>query len=181
MIAQKPFRLQILVALTELLRGITPANGYHFDLSTTDDGEKRVVRGRQYIGDSEAAYLVSLLEPPSAVEAILNRGADNTARAGEWDIIVQGWARDNDADFETEECDLAYVLAADVHKALASTIKRTRTGRPGAPNILGFGGKVESIKIGTPVIRPTEEVSGYGVFYTILTLKIVEDIADPFG
>ena len=37
------------------------------------------------------------------------------------------------------------------------------------------------MKIGTPVIRPSEEVSGYGVFYTILTMKIVEDIAERFG
>ena len=178
MIIEKPFRLRILIALTELLRGVTTTSGYQFDLSNDQDGEKRVVRGRLFLGDSEPAYMVSIIEPPSAVEAILNRGPDNTARAGEWDILIQGWARDDD---DNEECDLAYALAADVHKALGAELKRTRTGRPGAPDILGFAGKVESMKIGTPVIRPSEEVSGYGVFYTILTLKIVEDIADPFG
>ena len=174
----KPLRLRILIALTELLRGVTTTSGYQFDLSDDQDGEKRVVRGRLFLGDSEPAYMVSIIEPPSAVEAILNRGPDNTARAGEWDILIQGWARDDE---DNEECDLAYALAADVHKALGAELKRTRTGRPGAPDILGFAGKVESMKIGTPVIRPSEEVSGYGVFYTILTLKIVEDIADPFG
>ena len=174
----KPLRLRILIALTELLRGVTTTSGYQFDLSDDQDGEKRVVRGRLFLGDSEPAYMVSIIEPPSAVEAILNRGPDNTARAGEWDILIQGWARDDE---DNEECDLAYALAADVHKALGAELKRTRTGRPGAPDILGFAGKVESMKIGTPVIRPSEDVSGYGVFYTILTLKIVEDIADPFG
>ena len=178
MIIEKPFRLRILIALTELLRGVTTTSGYQFDLSNDQDGEKRVVRGRLFLGDSEPAYMVSIIEPPSAVEAILNRGPDNTTRAGEWDILIQGWARDDE---DNEECDLAYALAADVHKALGAELKRTRTGRPGAPDILGFAGKVESMKIGTPVIRPSEEVSGYGVFYTILTLKIVEDIADPFG
>ena len=178
MIIEKPFRLRILIALTDLLKTVTPANGYQFDLSDDQDGEKRVVRGRLFLGDSEPAYMVSIIEPPSAVEAILNRGPDNTTRAGEWDILIQGWARDDE---DNEECDLAYALAADVHKALGAELKRTRTGRPGAPDILGFAGKVESMKIGTPVIRPSEEVSGYGVFYTILTLKIVEDIADPFG
>ena len=178
MIIEKPFRLRILIALTELLRGVTTTSGYQFDLSNDQDGEKRVVRGRLFLGDSEPAYMVSIIEPPSAVEAILNRGPDNTARAGEWDILIQGWARDDD---DNEECDLAYALAADVHKALGAELKRTRTGRPGAPDILGFAGKVESMKIGTPVIRPSEEVSGYGVFYTILTMKIVEDIAERFG
>lgn len=178
MIIEKPFRLRILIALTELLRGVTTTSGYQFDLSNDQDGEKRVVRGRLFLGDSEPAYMVSIIEPPSAVEAILNRGPDNTTRAGEWDILIQGWARDDE---DNEECDLAYALAADVHKALGAELKRTRTGRPSAPDILGFAGKVESMKIGTPVIRPSEEVSGYGVFYTILTLKIVEDIADPFG
>ena len=174
----KPLRLRILIALTDLLKTVTPANGYQFDLSNDQDGEKRVVRGRLFLGDSEPAYMVSILEPPSAVEPILNRGPDNTARASEWDILIQGWARDDD---DNEECDLAYALAADVHKALGAELKRTRTGRPGAPDILGFAGKVESMKIGTPVIRPSEEVSGYGVFYTILTMKIVEDIAERFG
>lgn len=178
MIIEKPFRLRILIALTELLRGVTTTSGYQFDLSNDQDGEKRVVRGRLFLGDSEPAYMVSIIEPPSAVEAILNRGPDNTARAGEWDILIQGWTRNDD---DNEECDLAYALAADVHKALGAELKRTRTGRPGAPDILGFAGKVESMKIGTPVIRPTEEVTDYGVFYTILTMKIVEDIADPFG
>lgn len=174
----KPLRLRILIALTDLLKTVTPANGYSFDLSNDEDGEKRVVRGRMFLGDSEPSHMVSILEPPSAVEPILNRGPDNTARASEWDILIQGWARDDD---DNEPCDLAYALAAEVHRVLGSEIKRTRTGRPGAPNILGLGGKLEFIKIGTPVIRPTEDVSGYGVFYTILTLKIVEDIAERFG
>ena len=180
----KPLRLRILIALTDLLKTVTPANGYQFDLSDVEAFEDdpyaghRVIRGRLFIGDSEPPTMVSILEPPSAVEPILNRGPDNTARASEWDILIQGWARDDD---DNEPCDLAYALAAEVHRVLGSEIKRTRTGRPGAPNILGLGGKLEFIKIGTPVIRPSEEVSGYGVFYTILTLKIVEDIADPFG
>lgn len=177
-IENKPLRLRILIALTDLLKTVTPANGYSFDLSNGEDGEKRVVRGRMFLGDSEPSHMVSLLEPPNAVEPILNRGPDNNARATEWDILVQGWARN---DYDNEECDLAYVLAADVHRALAAEKAKTRTGRPGATDILGFGPKITDFRIGTPVIRPTEEVTEYGVFYTILTLKITEDIADPFG
>lgn len=178
MIIQKPLRLRILIALTDLLRGVTPAAGYQFDLSENDDGENRVVRGRMFLGDSEPPYMVSLLEPPNAVEPTLNRGPDNTARATDWDILVQGWARNDD---DNEECDLAYALAADVHMALGTELKKTKTGRPGAPDILGFGQKIPVFKIGTPVIRPSEDVSGYGQFFTILTMQIVEDITNPFG
>lgn len=173
MIIQKPFRLRVLIALTELLQTVTPANGYQFDLS--DD--ESVVRGRLFLGDREPVYMVSLIEPPNAVEPVRSRGVDNTTRAAEWDILIQGWARDDE---DNQECDLAYALAADVHKALAVELKKTQTGRPGAPNLLGFNGRVIEMKIGTPVIRPSEEVTGYGVFYTILTLKIGEDIGNPF-
>jgi len=178
MIIQKPFRLRILIALTDLLRAITPANGFQFDLSTTSDGDKRVVRGRLFLGDSEPPYMISLIEPPSAVEPRPNTGPDNVKRATEWDILIQGWARDAGPN---EECDLAYALVADVHKALAAEMVKTRTGRPGATNILGFGDKITKLTIGTPVVRPSEEVSGYGQFFTILTMQIVEDMADPLG
>lgn len=173
MIKNPPFRLKIIMALTDLIRTVTPANGHHFDLSI--DGA--VVRGRQTIGDDEPEYMVSLLEPPAAIEALRNKAVDNTANATEWDILVQGWAKD---DRDAEDCDLAYVLAADVRSVLASELTRKAPSRPGAPDLLGMGRHLTSIRIGSPVVRPTEEVSGYGVFYLILTLKIVEDMATPF-
>lgn len=178
MIIKKPFRLRILIALTELLRGICPANGYQFDLAGQDEGEQRVVRGRLVLGDREPEFMVSLIEPPNAVEPVRSRGPDNRGRATEWDVLIQGWARDDD---DNEDCDLAYGLAADVHKALATVLRSKAPGRVGAPDFLGFGPRITDFKIGTPVIRPSEEVSGYGCFYTILTMQIVEDIAEPFG
>lgn len=178
MIIEKPFRLSILIALTDLLRDVTRGDGYQFDLTDTPEGEKRVVRGRLFLGDSEPDCMISLLEPPNAVEAIPNRGSDNIKRVTEWDILVQGWARD---DNDNEDCDLAYALAADVHRKLATVLQARQRGRPGAMDILGFGPKITSFKIGSPVIRPSEEVSGYGQFYTILTMQIVEDIGNPFG
>lgn len=168
-----PFRLKVLMELSDLLRTITPANGYQMDLS--DEG--CVVRGKMFIGDDQPDYMISLLEPPSAVEAILNRAPDNTLRAGEWDVLVQGWARNQPG---YEDCDLAYVLQGDVHKALATQKKEvSRPGYPGTNNMLNMSGKVTDMKIGSPVIRPTEEVSDFGVFYTILTMKISEDTARP--
>lgn len=145
-----------------------------------DEGHevKRVVRGRQFLGNSEPDRMVSLLEPPSAVEPFVSRGPDNTKRAGEWDILIQGWARDEDG---WEDCDMAYILAHDVHRAIAKAKHDGRATPRNAANLLGFGSAVREMKIGTPVVRPSEEVTGYGVFYTILTLTIVEDTATRLG
>lgn len=167
------------MAISDLLRGVTPSNGYQMDLSDTADGDKRVIRGRMFIGDDDPDVIVSILEPPTAVEPIHNRAVDNQARASEWDLMVQGWAKD---DRDNDPCDKAYVLAADVQAALSQELKRTKTGRPSsAPDLFQMGGLVYEMKIGTPVVRPTEAVTGYGVFYLILTLKIVEDTANPLG
>lgn len=177
MIIIPPFRLKCLIALTDIIKSVTPANGYQMDLSDEADGAKRVQRGRLIVGDDDPSTLVTIIEPPTAVEP-QQTGPDNTGRATEWDILIQGWAK-NDKD--NEAADLAYVLAADVTKALAAEKQKTKTGRPGVPDLLGMGGKVIDIRIGTSVVRPTEDLTDYGVFFLILTLKISEDMANPFG
>lgn len=177
MIIQDPLRLKIIKALTAKFKTITPANGYQMDLADEAGGVSRVVRGKLFLGDDDPRFIVSILEPPSAVEAVKS-GPDNTSRANEWDILIQGWAHD---DADNEPCDLAYALAADVTRCLALEKKGLQTGRPGATNILNMGPRLTEIRIGTPVVRPTENVSEYGVFYIILTLKIIEDMANPFG
>lgn len=172
-----PFRLKILIELTKVLKSVTPANGYQSDLSDEASGRQRVKRGVLFLGNDDPRTLVSIIEPPLAVEQI--RGApDNTVRANDWDILVQGWAKD---DPQHEPCDLAYVLAADVTTAIAKEKSKARTGRPGAPNLLNMQGLVEDIRIGAPVVRPTEDLSDYGAFYILLTMKICEDMAKPFG
>lgn len=173
-----PVRLQILKALTETIRTVTPQNGFQMDLSTDSDGVKRVIRGRLFVGDDDPDVLVSIIEPPSAVEQIRSKAPDNTARAGEWDVLVQGWTRNDD---DNDECDLAYVLAAEVQRVLGQEKARKVAGRPGYPNFLGMGDTILEFRIGAPVVRPTEEVTDRGVFYLILTMKIVEDTAGPIG
>lgn len=173
-----PFRLKILIALTDLIKTVTPENGYQMDLSDLCENELRVIRGKLFLGDDDPDDIVSILEPPTAVEPVPQRAPDNQDRMNEWDILVQGWAKD---DRHNQPCDRAYVLAAEVQKAIASALPVRQTGRPGATNILGFGPRILEMKIGTPVVRPTEAITGFGVFYLILTLKIVEDMANPMG
>lgn len=177
MIIIPPFRLKIIIAICDIIKTITPGNGYQMDLADEPHDVKHVVRGKLFLGDDEPNYIVSVLEPPTAVEP-QKSGVDNQKRANEWDILIQGWAKNDD---DNEPGDLAYVLAADVMKALSAEVKKTQTGRPGAPNMLGMGSKITEMRIGTPVTRPTEDVTDYAVFYLILTLKIVEDMASPLG
>lgn len=168
-----PFRLQIIEGLTTNLKTIKPANGYQLDLS----GEGCVVRGRLFLGDDEPSIMVSILEPPVAIEPNKQQ-VENKDSAGGWDLLIQGWAQDPINDSSAHPCDLAYVLAHDVRRALMKikTANKVR-GSSRGDDILGFGLKIMDWKVGVPVVRPSEEVSGYGVFYMLLTMKIVEDLS----
>jgi hypothetical protein len=168
-----PFRLRILKSLAELLQTITPDNGFQCDLSDDDEGRKRVVRGRNRLGDDDPDTIVSILEPPTTIEQIRSpNGAD--ARSGEWEILIQGWMK-NEFEPGHQDCDLVYFLADEVQKVLFTETRRGATQRNKDCDFLGMGGKVYEMSVGAPVVRPTEEISGYGVFYLILRLKIVED------
>ena len=48
--ATEPVRLRVLKAMTECLKDITPANGYHTDL------KGQVFRGRVIFGDNDESY-----------------------------------------------------------------------------------------------------------------------------
>lgn len=177
-ITRIPLRLQIARAITDALKEINPDNGYEFDLRNDAGGQPRVVRGRLDFGDSDPLPLVSINEPPLSVEPIpTKKQTGNTARAGEWDLIIQGWAKDN----PTNPTDIAYQLQAEVSQRLARENQRARIGRPGARDIFGLGEKIISMTIGAPVVRPNEHISEQGVFYLVLTLEIAEDMAEPFG
>lgn len=178
MIVAPVFRLRVITAITELIATISPDDGYQMDLRPDNENAiKSVVRGRTTVSSDDPNYMVTILEPPTAVDALVSKAHDNVKRAGEWDILIQGWAKD---DPRYEPCDLAYVLAADVQKALAAQKIKNRNGRPGTTNFFGYK-EITGMDIGTPVVRPTQELSGHGTFYFILTLKLVEDISNPLG
>jgi hypothetical protein len=170
----RPLRLRALDALTELISGISMANGFQFDLS----GENQVVRGRIYVGDSEPLPMVSFIEPPLAIEPG-RASPQNPNRNGEWDILVQGWVDDD----PWHPCDKAYVLSAEVAMVLARE-KKKPSGRPGSglgPDFLGLGPIITDMRIGAPVVRPPDGTSTTACFYIVLTLQIVEDMTQPFS
>ena len=177
-----PLRLQILRALTDVIKQVNPTNlipgtddYYEFDLR--DDGVRpRVSRGRLHIGDDEPLPFISIIEPPMAIEGIsTQRQPDNTAHAGQWDILIQGWHQDD----PLNPSDISYQLMQEVRCAIAKEKKR---GRNGDTLILGFDEtKIQNMTIGSPVIRPNEHVSEQAVFYFVLTFTICEDMATPLG
>lgn len=158
----RPFRLRVLDALTECLQSITPEQGYQHDLSGA------VFRGRLFFGNDEPLPMVALLEPPTPIQA-LPSPQTSVARAGEWDILVQGWVEDD----HLNPTDPAYVLAADIGSALAKQRKRRN-------DILGMGNAVYDLKVGPAVVRPPDEISGKAYFYLMLTLSLAEDLENPF-
>lgn len=169
-----PIRLRVQEKLSEVLGSISPENGYVSDLS----GEGQVVRGRLFLGDDEPVPMVSIVEPPLAIEQIRS-APRNTARAGDWDILIQGWVR---AD-ELNPTDPAYILSSEVCQALArqTTLPSGRPGSGIGPNLLGLGPKITEMHIGAPVVRPPDHESRHAQFYLLLTLKISEDMANPFS
>ena len=175
-----PLRLEIVRTICAALKEINPDNGYEFDLRDDAQGRERVVRGRLEIGNDEPLPMVSIVEPPMAIEPLsTKRQPDNTARAGEWDLIIQGWAKND----KFNPTDTAYQLEAEVRRRLAKEMKRTnaRPGNPRGRDYFGLGMKIHNLSIGTPVVRPNEHISEQGVFYLVLTLEIVEDMATNLG
>lgn len=169
-----PFRLRIMKSLSALIEAV------EVDL-TDDTGEQiaslagRVFRGREQYGDNDPLPMVSLLEPPMAIEGNPTQ-PDNTDRATEWDILIQGWVLDD----KDNPCDPAYVLAALVRQALAREKAKSPRGPRGA-DYLGEGLRIQELRIGAPVVRPADFPSTNACFYLLITLKIVEDILNPFG
>ncbi len=171
-----PFRLLVLQKLTEKLQAITPAHGYHFDLTSA------VFRGRTWFSDDDPLPMISLLEPPFAIDQNRTQ-ADNTDRTGDWEILIQGWVEDDSAN----PTDPAYVLAAEVIKALADSKKEIRTGTR-TSDIFGLGAgfgdrdnAITALDIGAPVVRPADDVSARACFYLLVTFKIAEDMSAPFS
>ena len=164
-----PFRLRILMAVTECLKGISKANGYSTDLGGN------VFRGRVIFGDNDPIPLVSILEAPLPDEPDPTPPAGG-AWKGTWRLMIQGWVDDD----KNHPTDPAHYLLADVKKALAE--ERKKMIRPGRGNdIFGMGGKVTDIRIGACVVRPAEEqVNEYANFLLSVTLEIAENMADPY-
>ena len=168
-----PFRLAILKEIEVRLARVNPTNGYISDLS----GPGAVETGRLWLGDSDPVPMVTVVEPPLVIEQA-RKQKDNPNRATEWDLIVQGWVEVS----RKKPIDGAYIMAAEIGMELTKVLKeRDGPGSDASTNFLGFGPRIQSFLVGSPVVRPPEHASANAQFYLILNMQIVEDMAKPFG
>lgn len=172
-----PFRLRVLKALTEALKGISPVNGYQSDLSdfTEDDGlvTPRVYRGRDRFGEGDPLPLISILEDFRPDES--KSGSEGkTPTMTKWKLLIQGFVQDD----PLNPTDPAYTLSADVLRCLMLLRKEKY-------DILGFGAKmpcITDIQLDNPVVRPPDnEISSVAFFFIGVTLTLIESTENPFA
>lgn len=167
--ADKPFRLRVLEAITEQLQTIQrtagPTTGpYTYDLADA------VFRGRAAYGQNDPLPMVAILEDPKELdqEAV---PINSDVGKGDWRLLIQGFIRDD----SVHPTDPAYYLLADVKAALqTANIDR---------NILGLGGKkptITTLHIGSGVVRPPDDLSVVAYFWLPIRLCLVEDADNAF-
>ena len=156
-----PTRLRILRAMTTTLEQV------HVD-GTSLAGS--VFRGRTIYGADTPLPSLSILEPPIPPETVAG-APDERHQHGRWELLVQGWTKD-DSDNPT---DPAHYLMAETKRVL--TAEKTR--RRGL-DIFGMGDKVVSLDIGQGAVRPPDEISSRAYFWLLVTLGIVDDLANPY-
>ena len=166
--ATEPLRLRILKAMTEALKEISPANGYHTDVNG------QVYRGRVIYGENDPLPLISILEVPIPLDQT-PPPTDSEFSSGGWEIMIQGFVTDD----PENPTDPAHFFMADVKKRLAIE-KRKALAMNAAQGIFGLGNFVTGLRIGAGVVRPPDEISAVAYFWLTITLDMVEDLADPY-
>lgn len=171
-----PKQLVILKALTTHLQGITPANGYDFDLSNA------VYRGRSHFGADEALPFVSILEAMRPDPRPREAGSERLVREEAWELLVQGWCQEN----RDEPTDDLYRLKACVESRLSMIVAMETgvgaSGSPKYPAVYRLGGIIASMRIGPGVVRAaTPQVGGAEAFYLPVLLSYVINLGDPYA
>lgn len=157
-----PKRLVILQSLQALLEGVAEDAGDAYTLAG------KVYRNRTLLGAeaNERPNLpaVSILEAPRAgINSFA--GTEREARKDQWTILVQGMTADNRRD-ENGSDDI-YYLCQDVERRLHRILAEDRRGRPMYPEHHMLGGKITSVEIVAPIIRPPEAGVANNAFFYI--------------
>lgn len=160
-----PFRLRVLKAMTLLLEEITTENGYRHDL------KGKVFRGRLRFGIDDPLTMISILEAPIPQDPIVANGA-KASSSGIWELLLQGFSDDD----KRHPSDPAHKLMAEVKTALTRT-KMASNGN----NILGMSGRVMELGIGQGTVRPADEPTTEAFFWLTVSLRIAENLEDPYA
>lgn len=163
-------RLAVLKRLTAHLQGITPENGYEYDLSAA------VFRGKSVFGADMPLPCLSVLEHPKPDTGIF-AGQGKRAFTEEWVLMLQGWVEDD----EENPTDPAYGLEAAVRKRLYDIMAQTNGGQPKYPDVYMLGKLISDIAIGPPVVRPPDnQVSSKAFFFLPLRVSLQTDVSQPY-
>lgn len=142
--ASLPKRLLVKMRMCDHLLGIREVDGYFSTVQT-------VFRGRAVIGDEVSLPALALVEAPSPIWPSY-AGEDKLASWGNWQLFIQGWwDEDGSNDHPSDKGDL---LAADVALRLSMICaSNPRTDLGLFPEVYKFDGLIDSIEIGSPVVR----------------------------
>jgi hypothetical protein len=163
-----PFRLRLLKGLTEVLKGITPANGFKHDLSAA------VFRGRLTFGTKDPLPMVSIIEPP-IVDHTAPVPSYSTASVYPYQVIIQGFVKDDAA----HPTDPVYHLLADVKMAIGREIRRVQQHEN-----VAFGvrrNRFTEVCMDQGVARPSDEMSAQAFFWLPVRFSFAEDFLNPYG
>lgn len=160
-------RLTILKALTTLLEGITPANGFDHDLSG------KIYRGRNQFSSEEPLPAVSILEGLNPDRQPDPAGGNiKRAQKDDWILLVQGWVDDD----KTHPTDPAHNLMADVKKRLAKIVDDSDNNTD-----FMLGDLIADLAMEPGTVRPPDELSARAYFYMRIVLTVVERVYDPYS
>lgn len=165
-------QLVIMQRLTVLLEGITPANGYDYDLTG------RVFRGKSVFGASEIVPFVSILESLRPDPTPLEAGAENVRREEDWELLIQGWATTTQAN----PTDALYNLKGALEHRLARMVTMDANGSPKFPDDYRLGRIINSARIGPGVVRAaTPQTGGTEALYLPLIVRYTANVSDPWA
>lgn len=159
-------QLTILKRMTVHLQGITPANGYDYDLSAA------VFRGVTRFGADQPLPFISILESLRPDPRPMEAGTEKLLRDEGWELLIQGWVDEN----RELPTDALYQLKAAVEKRLAEI------ATPGNA-VYRLGGRlITGLRIGPGVVRAaTPQPGGAEAFYLPLLVHYAINLADPFA
>ncbi|MFC3724403.1 hypothetical protein [Neoaquamicrobium sediminum] len=127
-------------------------------------------RGRMLYSDDDPLPMLSVLEPPIPLDVLFSKG-DNPNSTGMWELLVQGFVKDD----PENPTDPAHHLMATTKARLVQEKRRDR-----GMNIFGMGGRVVEMFIGQGSVRPADDVSHRAFFWLTLTLRLVENLEDAY-
>lgn len=157
-------RLNVMIALCDLLKTLTPANDWPYDLS------QAVFRGRSKFDENDPDVMVSILEAPKP-DYGLSAGENGGQRKEEWNLLLQGWCPDDPVNPTDNAHEMMWAVEQLLNKVIAVD---SRSGNPKYPPVYMLGGLIVSFAFGPGVVRPaTEGISNRAFFYLPVRVGLV--------